>query len=106
MVRRMDIVIVLFDRFEPLDAIGPYEILAHIPGAKVRFAAPEAGRVTDVLGSLPVDVPARCSDVELADETTAQAIQLYTEYDPQPPFDSGSMAKASPEVLERARALG
>jgi hypothetical protein len=42
----------------------------------------------------------------LADETTAQAIQLYTEYDPQPPFDSGSTAKASPEVLERARALG
>jgi len=42
----------------------------------------------------------------LTDETTAQAIQLYTEYDPQPPFDSGSMAKASPEVLERAGALG
>jgi hypothetical protein len=42
----------------------------------------------------------------LADETTAQAIQLYTEYDPQPPFDSGSIAKASPEVLERARTLG
>ena len=42
----------------------------------------------------------------LADETTAQAIQLYTEYDPQPPFDSGSIAKASPEVLARARALG
>jgi hypothetical protein len=42
----------------------------------------------------------------LADENTAQAIQLYTEYDPQPPFDSGSIAKASPEVLERARTLG
>jgi hypothetical protein len=42
----------------------------------------------------------------LADETSARAIQLYTEYDPQPPFDSGSMAKASPEVLERAVALG
>ena len=41
----------------------------------------------------------------LADEN-AQAIQLYTEYDPQPPFDSGSTAKASPEVQERARALG
>ena len=32
----------------------------------------------------------------LADETTAQAIQLYTEYDPQPPFDSGSMVKGGP----------
>jgi putative intracellular protease/amidase len=206
----MDIVILLFDRFEPLDAVGPYEILAHVPGAKVRFVAPECGRITDVLGSLPVEVQTRCSDVEacdvlvipggggvwllmddpdllgwvrrvhattrfttsvctgslllgaaglldgltaathwgtageiesygavytpervvrhdriitsagvssgidmalhlaalLADETTAQTIQLYTEYDPQPPFDSGSMAKASPEVLERAAALG
>jgi hypothetical protein len=35
-----------------------------------------------------------------------RAIQLYTEYDPQPPFDSGSMAEASPEVLDRAGALG
>jgi transcriptional regulator GlxA family with amidase domain len=42
----------------------------------------------------------------LADENTAQAIQLYTEYDPQPPFNSGSMAAASPEVLERAGAMG
>ena len=52
----MDIVILLFDGFEPLDAIGPYEILAHVPGAKVRFVAPESGRITDVLGSLQVDV--------------------------------------------------
>src|ERR1700683_3397691 len=63
----MDIVILLFDRFEPLDAVGPYEILAHVPGAKVRFVAPESGRITDVLGSLPVDVPTRCSDVEACD---------------------------------------
>src|ERR1700761_6825070 len=66
-VRRMDIVILLFDRFEPLDAVGPYEILAHVPDAKVRFVAPESGRITDVLGSLPVDVPTRCSDVEACD---------------------------------------
>ena len=36
----------------------------------------------------------------LADATHAQAAQLYIEYDPQPPFDSGSLAKAPPEVLE------
>ncbi|MFH9068748.1 DJ-1/PfpI family protein [Streptomyces alboflavus] len=205
----MDIVIPLFDRFEPLDAIGPYEILAHVPGATVRFVAPEPGLVQDVLGSLPVHVPTRYSEVErcdvllipggggawtvaddpefldwvrrvhegtrfttsvctgalvlaaaglldgltvtshwgvidelasygarytperivrhdrvitsagvsagidmairlaalLSDDTTAQAIQLYTEYDPQPPFDTGSVAKAPAEVLERARNL-
>ncbi|MFI6526518.1 DJ-1/PfpI family protein [Streptomyces uncialis] len=206
----MDIVIPLFDEFEPLDAIGPYEILAYVPGATVRFVTAEPGLVRDVLGSLPVHVPTGYTEVErcdvllipgggsfqtmvadagfldwvrrvhtgtrfttsvctgslvlgaaglldgltatthwdavaelesygavytaervvrhdrvitsagvssgidmavrlaalLSDDLTAQAIQLYTEYDPQPPFDSGSVAKAPAEVLERARTLG
>ncbi|WP_406199735.1 DJ-1/PfpI family protein [Kitasatospora sp. NBC_01560] len=206
----MDIVIPLFDRFEPLDAIGPYEILGHVPGARVRFVAPEPGRVTDVLGALAVDVPTRYSEVDscdvlvvpggggtrplvadpdfldwiravhgttrfttsvctgslvlgaagllkglaatthwaavadleaygatytaervvrheriitsagvssgidmalrlaalLTDDLTARAIQLCTEYDPQPPFDTGSVAKAPAAVLERAHRLG
>jgi len=36
-------------------------------------------------------------------ETTAQAIQLGIEYDPQPPFDSGSPSKAPAEIVERLR---
>jgi putative intracellular protease/amidase len=206
----MDIVIPLFDRFEPLDAIGPYEILANMPGATVRFVAPESGQISDVLGAMTLTVDTRYDAIEscdvllvpggagvgplrkdeafldwirtihatstfttsvctgslilgaaglltgldattwwgaaaqleafgaryraervvrqgkiitsagvssgidmalhlvawLSDELTAQAIQLYTEYDPQPPFDAGSVAKASPAVLERARTLG
>jgi transcriptional regulator GlxA family with amidase domain len=42
----------------------------------------------------------------LSDATTARAIQLVTEYDPQPPHDSGSLAKASPDVVRRAVELG
>ncbi|MGZ4694914.1 MAG: DJ-1/PfpI family protein, partial [Acidimicrobiales bacterium] len=38
---------------------------------------------------------------ELAGEEVAKSIQLVLEYDPQPPFDSGALAKASPEVVER-----
>ncbi|MDF9811942.1 hypothetical protein M2266_001173 [Streptomyces sp. SPB162] len=30
----------------------------------------------------------------IAGRTTAEAIQLMIEYDPQPPFDAGSLAKA------------
>jgi transcriptional regulator GlxA family with amidase domain len=37
----------------------------------------------------------------LVDRTAAEASQLMIEYDPQPPFDSGSTAKASPTVVER-----
>ncbi|MFE2721462.1 DJ-1/PfpI family protein [Kitasatospora sp. NPDC059327] len=206
----MDIVIPLFDRFEPLDAIGPYEILGHVPGAEVRFVAPEPGRVTDALGALTVEVPTHYSEIDscdvllvpggagtrpliadpdfldwvravhgatryttsvctgslllgaagllkgltatthwaavaeleahgatytaervvrhdriitsagvssgidmalrltalLTDDLTAQAVQLLTEYDPQPPFDTGSAAKAPAAVRERVRTLG
>ncbi|MET7644222.1 DJ-1/PfpI family protein [Streptomyces sp. NPDC005426] len=205
----MDIVIPLFKLFEPLDAVGPYELLANVPDAQVRFVAPEPGLVADVLGAMRVDVPTRYTEVEtcdvllvpggagarlmlhntefidwvrrihettrfttsvctgalilgaagllkgktatthwlamddletfgatytaervvrhdkiitsagisagidlalglcasLSDELTARAIQLLTEYDPQPPYDSGSLATATPEVVARAREL-
>lgn len=42
---------------------------------------------------------------EIAGEHTAQAIQLRIEYDPEPPWDAGSTAKASPEVLAAAKDL-
>jgi hypothetical protein len=35
----------------------------------------------------------------------AQAIQLGIEYDPQPPFDAGSLEKAPPEIVELVRGL-
>jgi transcriptional regulator GlxA family with amidase domain len=41
----------------------------------------------------------------IAGDQTAQAIQLAVEYDPQPPFDSGNAAEASPELKERALQL-
>ncbi|MFH9351381.1 DJ-1/PfpI family protein [Kitasatospora sp. NPDC017646] len=41
----------------------------------------------------------------IAGDGTAQAIQLLVEYDPQPPYAAGSLAKASPEVVAGARRL-
>jgi transcriptional regulator GlxA family with amidase domain len=41
----------------------------------------------------------------LADVATAKALQLAIEYDPDPPFDTGTPAKATMEILVRARAL-
>lgn len=40
----------------------------------------------------------------IANDTVAQAIQLGIEYDPQPPFDAGSPAKAPAEIVEAVRA--
>ena len=40
---------------------------------------------------------------ELAGEEVAKTIQLALEYDPQPPFDSGSPEKAGPERVKRLK---
>jgi putative intracellular protease/amidase len=39
MLPPMDIAIPIFDRITALDAIGPYEVLSRLPGARVRFVA-------------------------------------------------------------------
>jgi cyclohexyl-isocyanide hydratase len=39
-------------------------------------------------------------------EATARDIQLQIEYDPAPPFDSGSPRTAAPEHVERVRKRG
>ena len=41
----MDTAILLYDGFTALDAIGPYEVLSRLPGAKATFVAAEAGPV-------------------------------------------------------------
>jgi transcriptional regulator GlxA family with amidase domain len=40
----------------------------------------------------------------IAGEQVARAIQLGIEYDPQPPFDSGSPEQAAPELVQALRA--
>jgi len=199
----------LYERFTALDAIGPYEVLSRLPGAKVSFLAADAGPVRTDNGMLtllaegtlqestrpdivlvpggPGEVVARAGgpmlewlrevdrtstwttsvctgslilaaagllagkratthwlafdelrrlgatpvqervvidgklvtaagvsagiDMALtlaaavAGDTVAQAIQLGIEYDPEPPFDAGSPAKASPEIVELLRSV-
>jgi putative intracellular protease/amidase len=203
----MQIAIALFDRFTALDAVGPYEVLSRIPGARVDFVAAEPGvYATDtrmlklsversyadvpspevllfpggigtralmhdeptldwvrkahetsryttsvctgalVLGgaglldgleatthwvSLPLLAELGARPVErrvveqgkvftaagvsagidmaltladrIAGPQVAQAIQLGIEYDPQPPFDAGSPAKAPQEIVDAVR---
>ena len=42
--------------------------------------------------------------LEFGDEL-ASGIQLGIEYDPEPPFDSGSPEKADPQLVELVRAV-
>ena len=39
----------------------------------------------------------------LVDRTAAEASQLMIEYDPQPPFDAGALAKAGDDVIDAGR---
>jgi transcriptional regulator GlxA family with amidase domain len=42
---------------------------------------------------------------KIAGEEFAKTIQLLIEYDPQPPFDTGSPGKAPPEIVAQLREL-
>jgi putative intracellular protease/amidase len=63
----MQIVIALFDRFTALDAVGPHQVLSHLPGAEVIFAAERAGGVTDESGTLTLRAPGAYADVPRPD---------------------------------------
>jgi putative intracellular protease/amidase len=63
----------------------------------------EQGKIVTAAGvSSGIDMALRLAG-HVAGDTVAQAIQLGIEYDPQPPFDSGSTAKAAPEIVELVR---
>jgi transcriptional regulator GlxA family with amidase domain len=65
----------------------------------------EQGKVITAAGvSSGIDM-ALALAAKLAGEDVARAIQLGIEYDPQPPFDSGSVAKAGPEIVKLVHSL-
>jgi transcriptional regulator GlxA family with amidase domain len=56
--------------------------------------------ITSAGVSSGIDMALRLAEL-LVDATAAQAMQLMIEYDPQPPFDAGSVSKAAEEVKAR-----
>ncbi len=73
------------------------------PELEAHGAAAVADRVVEHLDRRIITAAGVSSGIDMAlrlvellvDRTAAQAAQLMIEYDPQPPFDCGSMAKAS-----------
>jgi putative intracellular protease/amidase len=62
----------------------------------------EEGKIMTAAGvSSGIDMALRLAS-HIAGDDVAQAIQLGIEYDPQPPFDTGSVAKAPAHVRELA----
>ncbi|WP_406037053.1 DJ-1/PfpI family protein [Micromonospora sp. NBC_00898] len=63
----MQIAILLYERFTALDAVGPYDVLAHLPGAKTLFVAERLGPVVNEVGSLQLTATATLADVPRPD---------------------------------------
>ncbi len=62
-----DIAILLYPGMTALDAIGPYEVLRGIPGARVRFVAAERGLVTTDSTFLRLNADHRFDEIEHTD---------------------------------------
>ncbi len=84
---------------------GAYERLRALGAHPAEERVVERGKVITAAGvSAGIDMGLTLV-ARMFDEETAKAIQLAIEYDPQPPFDSGSPAKAAPETLAFVAAI-
>jgi transcriptional regulator GlxA family with amidase domain len=79
--------------------------LAQLGAKPVAERVVEDGKVVTAAGvSAGIDMALTLAG-RLAGDQVAQAIQLGIEYDPQPPFDTGSPTKASSELIELIRSM-
>jgi len=80
--------------YEELRALGavptPQRVVEHLDRRLITAAGVSSG----------IDMALRLAEL-LVDDVAAKAMQLMVEYDPQPPFDCGSVAKAGDLVVER-----
>jgi len=84
---------------------GAYDRLQALGAHPTEERVVERGKVITAAGvSAGIDMGLTLVS-RLFDEETAKAIQLAIEYDPQPPFDSGSPSKASPETVAFVAAI-
>lgn len=86
---------------------GAVDLLEHLGARYVeqRVVEHTPQRIVTAAGvSSGIDMALRLVEL-LVDAEAAQAAQLMIEYDPQPPFDSGSLAKAPEAVRSRAAQL-
>jgi putative intracellular protease/amidase len=79
-----------------------YDLLERLGAKPVTRRVVRQGKVITAAGvSSGIDMGLTLA-AEIAGDDVAKAIQLGIEYDPQPPFDTGSPDKAGPEIIRLA----
>ena len=82
------------------------DMLAELGAEPTGERVVEQGKVITAAGvSSGIDMALRLAEI-VAGAEIAQAIQLGIEYDPQPPFDSGSPQKAPAAIVDLLRSVG
>ncbi len=81
------------------------DTLAQYGATPVNRRVVEQGKVITAAGvSSGIDMALTLA-ARIAGDDIAEAIQLGIEYDPEPPFESGSTFKARPEIVDLVRGL-
>ena len=82
--------------YHELEALGavptPQRVVEHLDRRILTAAGVSSG----------IDMALRLAEL-LVDDVAAHAMQLMTEYDPQPPFDHGAPDKCDAEIMTRVR---
>lgn len=93
----------LLDGLDATTHWSAFDTLASLGARPTERRVVPQGKVVTAAGvSAGIDM-ALWLAAQIAGDEVAKAIQLGIEYDPQPPFDSGSVAKASAETMELVR---
>jgi putative intracellular protease/amidase len=93
---------------EGLDATGHWAAVDELEALGARYIPQRVvtqGKIVTAAGvSAGIDMALTLASL-IAGVEVAEAIQLWIEYDPRPPFDSGSPAKAGPKTLAALRSI-
>lgn len=91
-----------------LDATSHWNAISELESHGARYTPERVvrrGKVITAAGvSSGIDMALTLAEL-IEGEEFAKAVQLWIEYDPQPPHDTGSVAKAGPELARRTLEL-
>jgi putative intracellular protease/amidase len=95
----------VLDGVEATTHWGAVDLLRSLGAIPVDERVVRVGKIVTAAGvSAGIDMALTLAALVAGDDV-AKTIQLMIEYDPQPPFDSGSVSKADPKLVEGLRSL-